>query len=67
LLADKIAREKGIVIPDETKASSASVSAWIAANLGAERGKGRRRSANKPPKSTRSIRRRHRGGQSTQG
>jgi DNA topoisomerase III len=27
--AEKIAREKGLVIPDETKASSAAVSAWI--------------------------------------
>jgi DNA topoisomerase-3 len=41
--AEKIAREKGIVIPDETMASSAAVSAWIASNLGTERGKGRAR------------------------
>src|SRR5208283_1460482 len=52
--AEKIAREKGLVIPDETKASSAAVSAWIASNLGTERRKGRRKTANanKPPGST---------------
>jgi hypothetical protein len=38
--AEKIAREKGLVIPDETKGSSAAVSAWIASNLGTERRKG---------------------------
>jgi hypothetical protein len=52
--AEKIAREKGIVIPDETMASSAAVSAWIASNLGTEHGKGRGKTANanKPPGST---------------
>ena len=52
--AEKVAREKGLVIPDETKASSAAVSAWIASNLGTERPKGRRKTANasKPPGST---------------
>jgi DNA topoisomerase-3 len=52
--AEKIAREKGLVIPDETKGSSAAVSAWIASNLGTERRKGRRKTANanKPPGST---------------
>ncbi len=40
--AEKIARERGLVIPDETKGSSAAVSAWIASNLGTERRKGRR-------------------------
>ena len=52
--AEKIGREKGLVIPDETKASSAAVSAWIASNLGTERHKGRRKTANanKPPGST---------------
>src|SRR5712671_1817510 len=51
--AEKIAREKGIVIPDETMASSAAVSAWIASYLGTERGKGRGKTANanKPPRS----------------
>ena len=52
--AEKIAREKGIVIPDKTMASSAAVSAWIASNLGTQRGKGRGKTANanKPPGST---------------
>jgi DNA topoisomerase-3 len=52
LFAEKIARERGIVIPDETKASSAAVSAWIASNLSTERGKGRSKTDNKPPRST---------------
>jgi DNA topoisomerase-3 len=51
LFAEKIARERGIVIPDETKASSAAVSAWIASNLSTERGKGRRKTDYKPPRS----------------
>jgi DNA topoisomerase III len=50
--AEKIAREKGIVVPDETKTSSAALSAWIASNLGTERAKGRRKTTNKPPRST---------------
>jgi len=51
-LAEKIARERGIVIPDETKANSAAMSAWIKSHLSTERGKGRRKNANKPaPKS----------------
>src|SRR6202521_723995 len=52
LFAEKIAREKGIVIPDETRASSAAVSAWIKSNLSTGRGKGGRNTANKPPRST---------------
>ena len=52
VFAEKIARERGIVIPDETKASSAAVSAWIKSNLSTGRGKGRRNTANKPPRST---------------
>jgi DNA topoisomerase III len=57
--AEKIARGKGIVIPDETMTSSAAVSAWIASNLGTERGKGRGKTANanKPPRSIRPKRR----------
>jgi len=50
LFAEKIAREKGLVIPDETNASSAAMSAWIASNLGTERRK--TANANKPPGST---------------
>ena len=52
MFAEKIAREKGIVIPDETKTSSAAVSAWIKSNLGTGRDKGRRDTANKPLRST---------------
>jgi DNA topoisomerase-3 len=52
LFAEKIARERGIVIPDETKASSAAVSTWIASNLSTDRGKGRHKTDNKPPRST---------------
>src|SRR5262249_26323472 len=58
-VAEKIAREKGIVIPDETMASSAAVSAWIASNLGTEHGKGRGKTAyaNELPRSIRPKRR----------
>jgi hypothetical protein len=52
LFAEKIARERGLVIPDETKASSAAVSAWIASNLSTERGKGRHKNDNKRTRST---------------
>ena len=52
LFAEKIAQEKGIVIPDETKASAAAMSAWIESNRGTERGKRSRKTANKPPRST---------------
>jgi DNA topoisomerase III len=51
-LAEKIARERAIVIPDETKANSAAMSAWIKAYLSTERGNGRRKSAHKPAKPT---------------
>ncbi|MCH9052777.1 MAG: DNA topoisomerase III [Proteobacteria bacterium] len=52
LFAEKIAQEKGIVIPDETKASAAAMSAWIESNQGTGRGKGSRKAAGKPPRST---------------
>jgi DNA topoisomerase III len=52
LFAEKIAQEKGVVIADEAKASSAAMSAWIESNLGIERGKRRRKPGNMPPKST---------------
>jgi DNA topoisomerase III len=51
LFAEKIAREKGVVVSDEAKASSAAMSAWIETNLGAE-GHKRRKTASIPPKST---------------
>ena len=50
--AERIAREKGIVIPDETKASAAAMSAWIETNRGRGRGKRSRKIANKPSRST---------------
>ncbi len=52
LFAEKIAQEKGVVIADEAKASSAAMSAWIESNLRIERGKRRRKPGNTPPKST---------------
>ncbi len=52
LFAERIAQEKGIVIPDETKASSAAMSTWIESNQGTARGKRSRKTANKPPRST---------------
>jgi DNA topoisomerase III len=43
LYAKKIARGKGAVIPDEAKASSAAMSAWIDSNRGSKRrGRGRK-------------------------
>jgi hypothetical protein len=53
LFAEKIAREKGIAIPDETKANSAAMSAWIKSNLSGGRGKG----VATPPTSRRDQRR----------
>ncbi len=52
LFAEKIAHEKGIVIPDETKASAAAMSAWIDSNKGTERGKRSRKTGNKLSRST---------------
>jgi DNA topoisomerase-3 len=52
LYAKKIAQGKGVVIPDDAKANSAAMSAWIESNVGTKRGKRSRRNANKPHKST---------------
>jgi hypothetical protein len=52
LFAEKIAREKGIVIPDEAKASSVAMSAWIESNRDPGRTKRIRKTANKPSRST---------------
>ncbi len=52
LFAEKIARAKGIVISDETKASSAAMSAWIGSQLSTERAKSRRKTAEKPARPT---------------
>ncbi len=51
LFAERIAREKGIVIPDETKVSAAAMFAWIESNQGTERDKRSHKTANKPPRS----------------
>jgi DNA topoisomerase-3 len=51
LFAEKIAQTKGVVIPDDAKASSAAMSAWIDSNQGKKRGKGRRKPVNTPPRS----------------
>ncbi len=50
--AEKIAQNKGIIIPDEAKASTAAMSAWIGSNLDNERGKSGRKTASKPRRST---------------
>ena len=47
--AEKIAHERGIVIPDKAKASSSAMSAWISTNQGKQRGK--RKTGNKPSES----------------
>ena len=48
LYAEKIAQGKGIVIPDEAKANSAAMSAWIDSNRCMKRRKRSRKTANKP-------------------
>ncbi len=48
LYAKKIAQGKGVVIPDEAKANSAAMSAWIDANRSAKRRKHGRKTVFKP-------------------
>ena len=48
LYAQKIAQGKGIVIPDEAKANSAAMSAWIDLNRGTKRRKRGRKARYKP-------------------
>ena len=48
LYAKKIAQGKGVVIPDEAKANSAAMSAWIDSNRSARRRKRGRKTGNKP-------------------
>ena len=57
LYAKKIAQGKGVVIPDEAKASSAAMSAWIDSNRGTKRrkrgrGAGYKRAQSMAPEST---------------
>jgi DNA topoisomerase-3 len=47
LYAKRIAQGKGVVIPDEAKASSAAMSAWIDSNRGTKRRKRGRKTAYK--------------------
>src|SRR4029077_5106550 len=51
LYAKKIAQGKGLVIPEEAKASSAAMSAWIDSHRGTERRKRGRKAAYMPPDS----------------
>ena len=52
LYAKKIAQGKGLILPDEAKASSAAMSAWIDANRGTKRGRRGRKTGFKSAKST---------------
>jgi DNA topoisomerase-3 len=52
LFAEKIAQEKGIVVPDDAKGSTAAMSAWIESNKGTERRKRSSKTAKKSPKSS---------------
>jgi DNA topoisomerase III len=74
LYATKIALGKGVAIPDEAKANSAAIAAWIDSNKGMKRRKSGRKTAFRPaasmaPKSTspptRSRRRRTQAGEAT--
>jgi DNA topoisomerase-3 len=46
--AEKLAQEKGIVIPDEAKATSAALSTWIDSNQAKKRHKRRRKRIDAP-------------------
>ena len=48
LYAKKIAQGKGVVIPDEAKANSAAMSAWIDSNRGTKRRRRGRKTGYKP-------------------
>ena len=64
LYAKKIAQGKGIIIPEEAKANSAAMSAWMNSNRSAKRRRRGRKTAYKPAGSVapRSITRRRRRG-----
>jgi DNA topoisomerase-3 len=51
LYAKQIARRKGVVIPDEAKASSAAMSAWIDSNRSASAARAVAKTAHKPTRS----------------
>ena len=46
LFAEKLAQEKGIVVPDGAKTSSAAMAPWIDSNQVKKRGKSRRKAVN---------------------
>ncbi len=52
LFAEKIAQERAIVIPANAKLSSQALSTWIDLNHSTSRGKRRRKTSNKPTRST---------------
>ena len=52
LFAEKIAQENGIVIPANAKVSSQALSKWIELNHSTSRSKRRRKTSNKPTRST---------------
>jgi DNA topoisomerase-3 len=51
LCTEKIAQQKGGVIPEEAKASSTTISSWIDSNRGTKRGMRGRKTASNSPKS----------------
>jgi DNA topoisomerase-3 len=51
VFAEKLAQEKGTVIPDEARASSAAMSSWIDSNQVKKIGKSRRKRVNTPTNS----------------
>jgi DNA topoisomerase-3 len=51
LYAKKIAQGKGVMIPNEAKANSAAMSAWIDSNHDTKRRKPSRKAAHKPARS----------------
>ena len=52
LYAKKIAQGKGLILPDEVKASSAAMSAWMKSNRGPKRGRRGRKAGFKSARST---------------
>jgi DNA topoisomerase-3 len=60
LYAKKIAQSKGVITPEEAKANSAAMSAWIDANRSAKRSKRGRRTGSVPPQTATTKRSRKR-------
>jgi len=55
LFAEKIAQEKSVVIPDDAKASSSAMSAWIESNQSTKPGKVRRKTSDKGQRSAENL------------